>query len=150
MKYISVDRVVSADLHTVWPIVSDIGNYADYAPNIDQSKVISGNGKGMVRECSAIKQGRWSEVCTDWQDHSHFNFLVNTEADDYPFPLSYLAGKWSVNTVGVNQTLLRMDFEFEFKNWMVGLVGFPFMKRQFLAICEELLDNWERDILATG
>ena len=150
MKYVSVERSISADLALVWLFIADVGNYADFAPNIDSSEIVSGAKTGLVRECASQKDGRWLETCTVWQDLSHYGFRVHTEAADYPFPLKHLEGKWSVEKIDDGQTRICMTFEFEFKNKLVGFLAYPIMKKKFLTICEKLLDNWEQSILGAA
>ena len=67
MKSLSIERTLNAPLDVVWKVISDVDGYARYAPNIDASRVVSGEGVGMVRECSS-KEGRWQEICTHWEN----------------------------------------------------------------------------------
>lgn len=145
MKSLSIERVVEAPLHAVWKVVSDVDGYAQYAPNIDTSKVISGNGIGMIRECSS-KEGRWREACTAWQEQSFYTFHIQTEAPDYPYPFKHLTGRWSVDQVLPERTAIRMRFDVEFNNRFYGWLIFPLMKMKYMKICEQLLDNWQAAI----
>ena len=142
MKTLNVERTVSAPLKSVWQLVSDVGGYAKYAPNIDSSKVVSGKGAGLVREC-ASKEGRWNEVCTAWRDNESYEFDIQTQAEDYPFPFKTLRGKWSVESVNEGETTIYMKFDVDFKNKVVGWFIFPIMKIQLLKVCDRLLENWE-------
>jgi len=142
MKTLNVERSVRAPLESVWQLVSDVGNYAKYAPNIDSSKIVSGEGVGLIRACGS-KEGRWQEFCTSWHDKDCYEFEIQTQAHDYPFPFKMLHGKWSVDPINTNHTIIRMKFDLEFKNKAVGWLLYPVMKIQFMKICEELLDNWQ-------
>jgi len=143
MKSLSIMRTVNAPLDSVWEVVSDVDGYARYAPNIDTSRIVSGDGVGMVRECSS-KEGRWQELCTHWQDREFYQFQIQTQAKDYPFPFKWLQGKWSVEAQADDQTVIRMVFDFEFSNRIAGWFIYPLMKIKYMAICEELLDNWQQ------
>ena len=145
MKSLCVERRINATLGSVWKVVSDIGNYAQYAPNLNSSRIISGKGMGLVRECTS-KEGAWQEICTEWQDHRSYQFQVQTQAEDYPFPFKTLQGKWEVCYDGNTQTVIRMTFDTEFKNVVIGWLAYPLMKRKFLLVCEHLLDNWQQAV----
>ncbi len=145
MKKLYIERSITASLESAWKVVSDVGNYARYAPNIDTSRILSGEGKGLVRECTS-KEGEWTEVCTDWENQKSYCFQVQTQAKDYPFPFKTLNAKWEVYENANAQTVIRMDFEVEFRNVVIGWLVYPFMKKEFLLVCEELLDNWQRKI----
>jgi len=147
MKRLYIERSITASLESVWNVVSDVGNYARYAPNLNTSRIVSGEGKGLVRQCTS-KEGQWTEVCTDWQDQKSYRFQVQTQAKDYPFPFKTLNAKWRVYENSYAQAVIRMDFEVEFKYVVIGWLIYPFMKKKFLLVCEELLDNWQQEIQA--
>ena len=63
IKRMSFERTVKATIASVWKVISDVANYHEVAPNVDDVKIISGEGKGMVRSCSHGKdscQIRWT------------------------------------------------------------------------------------------
>ena len=145
MKSLSYEKVVYARPGDVWAVISDVGNYADIAPNIDTSRIVSGEGMGMVRECSN-KEGRWQEVCSQWLPGEQFAFDVQTRAADYPYPFTYLNAIWSVVPIDETSTKIKMDFNVEFSSKVLGLFMFPLLKLKFSGVCRTLLDNWQRDI----
>ena len=65
MKTLSFRRIVAADKRKAWKVISDVENYHQVASNIDDVKIISGEGEGMVRQCSHGKDS-WQETCTLW------------------------------------------------------------------------------------
>lgn len=144
-KLMTFKRRVKGDKSEVWKFVSDVGNYHKVAPNIDGSKIISGEKLGMIRSCSHGKNS-WSETCSLWEDEKEYSFEVDTTAPDYPFPLKTLRGNWQVNEASNNMTEITMNFEFEYKKSFQNILIHPMMKHQFTKICEELLDNWQRMI----
>lgn len=145
MKTLIISRQISAPLSSVWKVVADVGNYADYAPNIDRSFIVNGVGTGMIRECQS-KEGRWQEVCTQWHPNTHYAFQVQTGAPDYPFPFKRLNGKWTVNEVDQNKSEIQMQFDVEFKQPWMTIILYPWMKFRFLKVCDKLLDNWQMAI----
>ena len=145
LKRLLFSRTVHANKETTWKTISDVGNYHRFAPNIDRVHVVSGEGEGMIRACSH-KSNSWTEVATLWEEGSQYSFTVDTDAPDYPFPLSYLKGTWKVEEVKKNQTQIMMVFEFRYKRAYQNLVLHPFLKGKFEKICKELLDNWQREI----
>lgn len=148
MHSMSFRRKLAAPLEVAWNAISDVGNYHRVAPNIDHSRVVSGSGKGMIRECSN-KDGAWKEVCTEWHHNKSFSFEVDTEAKDYPYPFNKLFGAWSVARVSEEECEIAMDFRFQFRSEDVERDVYPVMKKQFSEVCEQLLDNWQKEIEST-
>lgn len=148
-KELEFERTVAAENHTVWKVISDVANYHHVAPNIDDVKILSGSGKGMVRQCSQGK-GSWTEKCISWQDGDHFSFQVNTDEPNYPFPLSFLQGTWKVIPNGGNHTKIKMRFELQYNKKILNIILHPLMAPKFGDIVEELLDNWEKKLAEEG
>ena len=68
-------RDISSSAETAWPIVSDVHDYAEYAPTLTFSRVLDGAGVGTVRECGD-GSGRWTETCTAWDEGRSYRFRV--------------------------------------------------------------------------
>ncbi|WP_282087295.1 type II toxin-antitoxin system RatA family toxin [Aquimarina algiphila] len=141
-KILKFGRIVKGNKSKIWEIVSDVSNYHKVAPNIDVSKVISGNKKGMIRSCAHGKDS-WTETCTLWEDEKQYSFMVDTKAPDYPYPLKSLKGTWIVNEIANNESEIVMIFEFEYKKTVQNILIHPIMKHKFTKVCKELLDNWQ-------
>ncbi len=144
-QHFTAERIIHAPKEKVWEVISDVGNYHEVtAPNINHVEIISGQGLGMKRVCSAPDGSSWEETCTVWKPGNEYKFVVNTQKEDYPLPLKSLSGTWKVETVSPLQTRLFMDFAYEFKS--------PFLSGYFLSTgtkqaqkdTEYLLDNWQR------
>lgn len=138
-------RSVNSNRPTVWKVISDLNNYHNIAPNIDETHIVSGEGKGMVRTCSHGGNS-WSETCTIWEPGQKYSFVIDTAAPNYPYPLKFLQGTWGAQSSGNGKTDIEMLFEFEYKHPLQALLIHPFMGSWFSGVCEELLDNWERKI----
>lgn len=142
-KVFQFKRKVNGAKSKVWDIISDVANYHEVTPNIDGSKIISGEKKGLVRECSHSKD-RWTETCTLWEEERQYSFMVNTKAPDYPYPLKSLKGTWMVDEISSTDSTITMIFEFEYKKSIQNILLHPFMKYKFTKVCKELLDNWQK------
>jgi len=142
-KVLQFKRKVKGTKSKVWDVISDVANYHEVAPNIDGSKVISGEKKGLVRECSHGKDN-WTETCTLWEEERQYSFMVNTKPPDYPYPLKSLKGTWIVDEISPNESMITMVFEFEYKKAIQNTLVHPFMKYKFTKVCNELLDNWQK------
>jgi len=143
-QHFTAERIIQAPKDKVWLVISDVGNYHEVtAPNISHVEIVEGNGLGMKRVCSAPDGSSWEETCTLWKHGEEFQFVVNTQKEDYPFPLKSLAGSWKVEAVSPTQTRLLLDFSYEFNS--------PFLSGYFLSMgmeqaekdTEYLLDNWQ-------
>ena len=142
--YIS-ERVVQASKQKVWNVISDVGNYHKVtAGGIDDVQIISGSGLGMKRVCSAPNGDSWEETCTVWEPGNRFEFVVNTEREDYPLPFKKLSAVWKVDSISPNKSKIILDMTYEFEN--------PFLAGYFLSIGKKqgdedakfLMDNWQR------
>ncbi len=145
-KRLSYKKPFQADRSTVWAVIADIGNYHLVAPNIDDVKIVSGAGKGLVRNCA---QGgkHWTETCTLWEEGHQYAFEVNTAAPDYPFPLNQLKGTWKLEAMEQG-TLVDMSFDFRYRQAWQNLLLHPLMRWKFSSIVAELFENWEKQIYA--
>ena len=142
-KHFKFERIIKADKQSVWKVISDVANYDRVAPNIDAVKIISGEGRGMVRSCSHGKDS-WSETCSLWIEEKAYSFEVNTSAPDYPYPFRFFKGTWEVQEIDSSTTKIIMLFNFQYKrkyqNWLLH----PLLKGKFSKTAEELLDNWQK------
>jgi len=144
-KVFQFTRGVRGDRETVWNVISDLNNYHKIAPNIDETHIVSGKGEGMVRSCST-DGNTWTETCTVWEPGRKYSFLIDTDAPDYPYPLKYLQGTWSVHPSSNDVVDIKMLFEFEYNYSLQALFVHPFMASWFTGVCENLLDNWKQKI----
>lgn len=145
IKRLSFERTMKATKSIVWKVISNVANYHEVAPNVDEVIIISGNGEGMIRSCSHGKDS-WTETCSLWQEEKEYAFQVNTAASDYPYPFKFLKGNWKVEEIDNSQTKVIMLFEYEyskkFHNWLLH----PILKGKFSKTAEKLLDNWQNQI----
>lgn len=141
-KLLKFERIIQADKQAVWKVIADVANYDKVAPNIDAVKIVSGEGRGMVRTCSHGKDS-WSETCSMWIEEKAYSFEVNTTAPDYPYPFHYLKGTWEVQELDSATTKVTMLFDFQYarnyQNWLIH----PLLKGKFSKTAEELLGNWQ-------
>jgi ribosome-associated toxin RatA of RatAB toxin-antitoxin module len=142
-KHFKFERIINADKPSVWKVISDVANYDKVAPNIDAVKIISGEGRGMVRSCSHGKDS-WSETCSMWIEEKAYSFEVNTSAPDYPYPFKFLKGTWEVQEIDTSTTKIIMLFDFQYKRKYQNLLLHPLLKGKFSKTAEELLENWQK------
>ena len=139
------ERIVKANKKSTWKLISDVGNYALFAPNIDEVKIISGEGIGMIRTCSHGKD-TWSETCTLWTDEKEYAYVVHTTEPNYPYPFKFLNGFWSVEEVDETTTKIVLRFEFQYKNKIQNILLHPLFRTKFFKIAEALLANWKNEL----
>lgn len=141
-KHFKFERKVNATKQNAWKVISDVSNYHKVAPNIDDVKIISGKGNGMVRSCSHGKDS-WTETCTMWNEEKSYSFEVNTASPDYPYPFNFLKGTWEIEVIDASHSNIVMVFEFQYKRKFQNWLLHPFLKGKFKKTAEELLDNWQ-------
>jgi len=147
IKFMSFKRMINANKKEVWNTISDIENYHKVASNIDNVKIISGEGKGMVRSCSHGKDS-WSETCTLWENEKQYSFLIDTKAPDYPYPFKNLKGTWKVDEIENDKSEITMEFEFEYTKKIHNILLHPLLKMKFTKVCIEIMDNWQSTLEA--
>ncbi len=143
IKHVKYERIVKANKKEVWKAISDVANYHQVAPNIDDVKIISGEGKGMVRSCSHGKNS-WTETCSMWVEEKSYSFEVNTKALNYPYPFKFLKGTWEVQEIDTNTTKIVLLFDFQYKHKYQNWLLHPILKGKFSKTAEELLNNWQK------
>ena len=142
LKQMTFSRIIDAPRQKTWEAISDVANYHEVAPNIDNVEMVSGQGEGMVRKCSHGSDS-WTETCTLWDEGNAFHFEVNTGAPDYPYPFDYLKGHWKLEQMRDSRTKIILIFVFryrrKFQNWLIH----PILRVKFGKTVEQLLNNWQ-------
>jgi len=96
VEAVRFERELPASANALWPVMTDHTLYAELAMNLATASAVTPNGPGLVRECSDASGKTWSETCTLWDPGHRFAVEVDTDADDYPYPLTMLQGSWGV------------------------------------------------------
>ena len=139
--HIHAAGLVDAPAEVVWQVMADQEGYAEVADNIGKVEVLEGSGLGMVRRCSDTAGRSWRERCTFWEEGRAFAFVVDTEAPDYPYPLDYLQGRWSMAPVG-DHISVAMDFVVRPRPGLINALLFRMLLGVLLPVCDRLLANW--------
>lgn len=141
----TVKRQVQAPVQTVWRVMNDHPAYADVASNIAKVEVISGDGLGMERRCYGPKGESWTETCDLYEDGRAFGFTIHTDAADYPYPLSDMQGRWSVEPVGPKGQGAQFGIHIRAVpkgGFLARLLFVMVVKRQFKTVLVDLADAW--------
>jgi len=144
---IKFTRHINVPTPIAWDIISDLEQYADYAPNLSWAKVVDGHGEGLVRRCADTNGGEWNETCVLWDEGRAYSVQVDTS--DYPYPFSFVQGTWGVEPED-DGTLVTMQFEVQPQPHIPIISGLMFnlmMKPAFNRVGEKLMDNWETAML---
>ncbi len=138
-------KKLDASKAQAWAVISDVGNYHQYATGLSSVTIVSGSGEGMVRSCSD-EQGTWQETCTAWEEGTSYSFEVDT-GSGFPYPFKKFNGTWTVNQVDQVSSILLIEFEYQFPyRWMSWFFNEDTHKAIDLGN-QTLIDNWERKIL---
>ena len=147
MYTFSVDRFIkNAPADLVWDVISDVERYAEYAPNLSRAEKTS-EGPTPSRRCYDTQGRGWNEACVLWREGEVYSYLVDTAAEDYPFPFAQLKGTWRMSPEADGVTI-TMRFDYTPKappplGWLMHLG----MKRNARPLAEKLLDNWQAEIM---
>ncbi len=150
-SHVVVTHTTAVPKAVAWSIVSDIAHYADYAPNIDFSRVIDNpaenaekNDTPSMRTCGN-SDGEWKETGTHWDEGSSYGFRVHTEPADYPYPFQHLQGHWAVEALTPEKTRIRMEFSLTMPGGFFGEVMVAaLLAPQFGPVLETLLTRWDQ------
>ncbi|MEX2562675.1 MAG: SRPBCC family protein [Nitriliruptoraceae bacterium] len=140
-----IQRTIAAPTDRVWQLVADAGDYARFAPGIASTRIVAGQGEGMVRVCRDDKGGEWSETCTLW-DSGH-RYRMSVDVDSYPahyqMLLAELTQTWTLEPAG-HSTHIRLEFDGRVKLGIIGRLAAKLLgNRRRL---EAILDTYEREL----
>jgi ribosome-associated toxin RatA of RatAB toxin-antitoxin module len=136
-------RVLPIDPRAAWAVVSDLDRYADFAAGLRYSRVLSGHGVGLRRECGDHRGRSWTETCAVWEEGRVYAMEVDTAAAGYSFPLRALRGEWRVSPVD-GGTEVAMRFDFTARGGAIGeLIAAAIMAPRARRDMEAVLDRWE-------
>jgi uncharacterized protein YndB with AHSA1/START domain len=143
------ERVLPVPAGQVWEAVSDAGGYARYAPGIAETRVVSGQGQGMVRVCTDDRGGRWAERCTLWDEGTSYRMTVDVETYPayYRVLLHEFAQTWTVEPTP-GGTRLTLTFEGAVKLGILGRIAIRWLGAS--RRLEAILERYERDLLMTS
>lgn len=145
MAMIEIKRMVQAPKEVVWQVISDVEGYAHFAPNLSDAKIVSGSGTDMIRRCWDVKGQGWDEQCVLWDEGNAYSMVVDTQAEDYPYPIEALQGTWRLDETP-DGTQISMRFEYTLKYGMVGKALEKLTLRQNTKLAETVIDNWIAEI----
>lgn len=140
-------KTVNVDQQTAWQIISDLEGYADVAKNIAKVEVLSGETTEAIRRCWDNDGNSWTENATHWVEGKSYGFQVNTDAQDYPYPIERLEGSWSLSPLATNQTEVGMEFKVVRKTGFKSAVIGTIISLLFAPTLDELLAKWEKKML---
>lgn len=140
-----VERILSAPPALVWEEVADAGGYAGFAPGIAATRIVTGEGHGMVRECTDDRGGSWSETCTLWEQGHRYRMTVNVSSYPayYRILLHEFAQTWTVTPTG-GGTRLTLEFDGSVKLGVLGRMAARLLGRR--GRLERVLDAYEHEL----
>jgi ribosome-associated toxin RatA of RatAB toxin-antitoxin module len=146
MYSFGTSRLVNAPKDIVWEVISDLNSYADYAPNLSRSVVLSGEGVGLIRRCTDTHGGEWNETCVLWEEGRQYSIQVDTS--DYPYPFTHFQGTWELEERSDGRVLITMRFDYQpkFDPPLIGPLMQIALKHSARSIAGKLMDNWVAEI----
>lgn len=91
-----LDIDTSAEINSVWNVVSDLGSIARYSAFLSKSEIIGSNtgGRYVYRECQGQGQKRWRERISLDDTTKRLDILFLSDRPDFPFPFRMMEGAW--------------------------------------------------------
>jgi len=97
----------------LFEVVSNNALYAQLAPNLTEIRTVSGQGVGMVRECTDTEGACWRETYTAWEPGRRF--ATKVDASTYPPGLkamiTALDASWTVSPGSENESSIEFVIE---------------------------------------
>ena len=140
----TVKRTVNAPAEVVWEVMTDHPAYSDVASNIAKVEVLSGDELGMQRRCYGPKGENWLETCNLFESGKSYGFRIHTDAEDYPYLIATLSGRWSVERRAIGSAF---DIEIVAKPKGSVLSQWLFVtmaKLQYKTVLVDLADGWAK------
>lgn len=110
-QIVEITRTLRGSADEVWEIVTDHEAYGRVAPNLSKVEATAPNGPELTRRCWDTRGKYWDETCSLWDEGRRFVVDVDTDADDYPYPLQSLRGEWRVAQIDDSHTSVTIRFE---------------------------------------
>ena len=144
--FVRMSRFVAAPVDVAWSVMTDHVAYAEYAKNLAGVEILEGDGLGMIRKCTDVDGGSWTEEATIWEPMHRFGFEIDTDAKDYPYPLESLYATWSVEPAGSTGVLVSIQFSATpmrgLKGKLFGLMG----QYVFPKVLDDILCKWKAEM----
>lgn len=90
----------------LWSRLAELDQIARFIPDLRSSRYVTGStlSVGTVRECIDVAGQRWREQVTETTSNS-FTLRFETEAPDYPYPLTDMHGGWRIEPTEAGSTV---------------------------------------------
>ena len=142
MNVMDTERIIDVPTSAAWAVIANLEGYADITTaGISRVEVLEGTGEGMIRRCTNDEGESWTETCPLWDEGREYRFIVNTDAPDYPYPIDWLEGRWSVEETPEG-TKIKAVFRYQLKYGVLGRMMNLIAIRKFQGDVDFLMDKW--------
>jgi hypothetical protein len=145
-----VTQTLDGNVDDVWAVVIDHAHYGELAPNLSRVMPTAPDGPDLTRRCWDTRGRQWDESCVLWEDRRRFAVIVDTQADDYPYPLEFLRGEWAVEPVGTDKTNVTVQFELRPKPGPVGAAFALAMTAAAKPLIRKITNGWQHAVTTTA
>lgn len=132
----------------VWATVIDHELYGRIAPNLGSAVAITGDGPGLVRECTDTRGRAWRESCTVWVPGHRYAVEVDTSPDDYPYPVRRMVGEWWVAPVDADTSTVGLRFTYQPTPTIRGRLFAAGMQVAARPIVRRIVAAWRSEVAA--
>lgn len=137
-----IRKRVDAPPALIWSLLRDLGSIGRFHPDLHTVDVI-GDRDNARRTCTNHRGDRWSEDVIDWNEEARaFTLRFDTDAPDFPFPMTEMYGGWTVEPVG-DQSDVVLWFEFTVRGGPFGEILAPLVAERSRASLETAIDTME-------
>ncbi len=146
-RTIEVQRSIRGTADDVWAVMVDHDLYARLSPNLSRvgpfAPIEGASESG--RRCWDARGRHWDETLTSWEPGRSFSVVVDTSAADYPYPLDYMRGTWSVRESGAAMSLVTMRFDVRPRPGVAGRAFATAMTRTGPTMMRRIIAGWESE-----
>ncbi|GJM38232.1 MAG: hypothetical protein DHS20C19_15990 [Acidimicrobiales bacterium] len=141
MPSLQVTRTTTKSPESLWEVIADFPNIADWNSGVKTSTATSSDdrGVGATRHCTLSPAGALDERVLEWEEGRRVKIVIDKAAKA---PIKTATADFSIATHG-DATTLAVDYEFTPKGGVAGKAAAPALKKVFTKAFTSFLDEWE-------
>ena len=142
-QVVEISRRLRGNSEQVWALVTDHETYGRISPNLSKVVATGPDGPELTRRCWDTRGKQWDEACVLWDQGQRFIVDVDTDADDYPYPLESLRGEWRVQQIDDTHTTVTIRFELRAKPGPAGAMFAAAMTTGSRPLVRRITNAWQ-------
>jgi uncharacterized protein YndB with AHSA1/START domain len=142
MPTIQLSNEIQAPVATIWGILADFPNIADWNSGVKKSYATGeqAEGVGASRHCDLAPSGTLEETIREWQPNEKMVVSIDSSTKS---PLKSGLGTFELSAGGSESTTVALNLDYELKWGPIGKLIGPVVQRQLTKGFEGALSDLE-------